>query len=159
MAGNAFPAGKPDTHLWFHAADPFDKRVAMSMAIVAAALAFVAMLSHRAHNKVLQYQNVAAAHNIAVETTVENAPDSAAHSRYDLAVIGGELEAAEPLPRWQEMGPWIGWPALAIVLFGIHQVLERRRSGKAGPTSAAHRAACRARSARAAQRASKTRRS
>ena len=49
------------------------------------------------------------------------------------AVIGGELEAAEPLPRWQEMWPWIGWPALAIALFGIHQVLAERRSGQAGP--------------------------
>ena len=48
-----------------------------------------------------------------------------------LAVIGGELEAAAPLPRWRELWPWIGWPALAIVLFGIHQVLARRRSAKA----------------------------
>ena len=47
-------------------------------------------------------------------------------------VIGGEVEAAGPVPRWQEIWPWIGWPALAIVLFGIHQVTERRRSGKAG---------------------------
>lgn len=42
------------------------------------------------------------------------------------AVIGGELEAAPPLPRWRELWPWIGWPALAIALFGIHQVLARR---------------------------------
>ena len=42
------------------------------------------------------------------------------------AVIGGEIEAAEPLPRWREMWPWIGWPALAIVLFSIHQMLTRR---------------------------------
>jgi hypothetical protein len=47
-------------------------------------------------------------------------------------VIRGEVEAAQRLPRWQEIWPWIGWPALAIVLFGIHQVSERRRSGKAG---------------------------
>jgi hypothetical protein len=43
------------------------------------------------------------------------------------AVVGGELEAAGPLPRWQQMWLWIEWPALAIVLFGIHQVLVRRR--------------------------------
>jgi hypothetical protein len=49
------------------------------------------------------------------------------------AVIGGEVEAAEPLPRWREMWPWIGWPALVIALYGIHQVLERRVSGKADP--------------------------
>jgi hypothetical protein len=42
------------------------------------------------------------------------------------AVIGGEIEAAEPMPRWREMWPWIGWPALAIVLFCIHQILARR---------------------------------
>jgi hypothetical protein len=47
---------------------------------------------------------------------------------HGLAVIGGTVEAAEPLPRWQELWPWIGWPALVIGLFGIHQVLERRGS-------------------------------
>jgi hypothetical protein len=46
------------------------------------------------------------------------------------AVIAGELEAAEPLPRWRELWLWIGWPAIAIALFGIHQVLEHR-NGKA----------------------------
>jgi hypothetical protein len=44
-----------------------------------------------------------------------------------LGMIGGELEAAEPLPRWLEMWPWIGWPALAIALFGMHQVLAKRQ--------------------------------
>jgi hypothetical protein len=43
------------------------------------------------------------------------------------AVIGGEVEAAEPLPRWREMWPWIGWPALVIALYGIHQVLQAIR--------------------------------
>jgi hypothetical protein len=41
------------------------------------------------------------------------------------AVIGGEVEAAEPLPRWQEIWPWIGWPALAIVLFGLARSSSR----------------------------------
>ena len=50
---------------------------------------------------------------------------------HGLATIDGELETAAPLPRWRELWPWIGWPALAIVLFGIHQVLARRRSAKA----------------------------
>jgi hypothetical protein len=36
--------------------DEFTKRVAMTMAIVAAALAFVTLLSHRAHNETIQYQ-------------------------------------------------------------------------------------------------------
>ncbi|MBY0523824.1 MAG: DUF4337 domain-containing protein [Gemmataceae bacterium] len=44
-----------------HAAhSPFDRRVAMTMAIVAALLASVTMLSHRAHNETLRLQNEAA---------------------------------------------------------------------------------------------------
>lgn len=40
-----------------HAAhDPFDKRVALTIAIVAAVLAAVTLLSHRAHNETLQLQ-------------------------------------------------------------------------------------------------------
>jgi hypothetical protein len=41
-----------------------------------------------------------------------------------------ELEAAEPLPRWLEMWPWICAPALAIALFGIHQLMARRAMSK-----------------------------
>jgi hypothetical protein len=52
---------------------------------------------------------------------------------HELVVVGCEVEATEPLPRWREMWPWISWPALTIVLFGIHHVLVRRRSGQAGP--------------------------
>ena len=40
-----------------HAAhDPFDKRVALTIAIIAAVLAAVTLLSHRAHNETLQLQ-------------------------------------------------------------------------------------------------------
>lgn len=40
-----------------HAAhDPFDKRVAMTMAIVAASLACMTMLGHRAHHETLRYR-------------------------------------------------------------------------------------------------------
>jgi hypothetical protein len=45
---------------------------------------------------------------------------------HGLAVIGGELEAAEPSPQWLEIWPWIGWPALVVTLFGIHQVFVQR---------------------------------
>jgi hypothetical protein len=45
---------------------------------------------------------------------------------HGLAMIGGEVEAAERLPRWQEMWPWIGWPALAIAVFSIHQLFPNR---------------------------------
>lgn len=39
-----------------HAHDPFDKRVAVSVAVVAALLAGISMLGHRKHNEVLQLQ-------------------------------------------------------------------------------------------------------
>jgi hypothetical protein len=54
---------------------------------------------------------------------------------HGLAILGCELEAAEPAPRWTEVWPWIGWPALAIVLFLIHPRRFARRpswSGQAG---------------------------
>jgi hypothetical protein len=38
-----------------------------------------------------------------------------------------EIEAAEPLPPWLVMWPWVGWPVVAILLFGVHQFLVRRR--------------------------------
>ncbi|HQR05561.1 MAG TPA: hypothetical protein PLN21_02005 [Gemmatales bacterium] len=40
------------------------------------------------------------------------------------------IEADQALPRWQELWYWYCWPALAVVLFGVHQVLIRRRHGK-----------------------------
>jgi len=44
------------------------------------------------------------------------------------AEVHFEMEAADALPPWLAMLPWVGWPVLAIVLFGIHQLLVRRRS-------------------------------
>ena len=43
------------------------------------------------------------------------------------AVVGVELEAAEPLPRWREMWLWIGWPAMAIVLFIMNKLIRPGR--------------------------------
>jgi hypothetical protein len=43
-----------------------------------------------------------------------------------------ELEAAEPLPSWLALWPWVGWPVLAILLFSLHQLLVRKRSAGAG---------------------------
>ena len=34
-----------------------------------------------------------------------------------------EMEAAPPLPKWLALWPWFSWPALAIALFGVHQLL------------------------------------
>jgi hypothetical protein len=39
-----------------------------------------------------------------------------------------EVDAAEPLPPWLAVVPWVGWPFLVIALFGAHQLLVRRRS-------------------------------
>jgi hypothetical protein len=44
------------------------------------------------------------------------------------ATIGGGVQAAVALPRWRELWLWVGWPAMAIVLFGIHQVLVRHKN-------------------------------
>src|SRR3954467_6137855 len=41
-------------HAEHHASDPFNQRVAVSMAIVAACLAGISMVGHRTHNEVLQ---------------------------------------------------------------------------------------------------------
>ncbi len=50
-------------HVHHHAHDPFDRRVAMSMAIVAAVLACVTLLSHRAHTETLRFQTQADIHH------------------------------------------------------------------------------------------------
>jgi hypothetical protein len=36
------------------------------------------------------------------------------------------LEVGEPAPLWWDMTVWIGWPALAVGLFGVHQILAAR---------------------------------
>src|SRR5215813_2921968 len=43
-------------HAEHNASDPFNQRVAVSMAIVAAILAAISMVGHRTHNEVLQLQ-------------------------------------------------------------------------------------------------------
>jgi hypothetical protein len=41
--------------------------------------------------------------------------------------VDSSLEVGPPLPSWIDLGLWIGWPAVAIVLFVIHLGLVRRR--------------------------------
>jgi hypothetical protein len=48
------------------------------------------------------------------------------------AVIGGQIAAASPLPRWLEMWPWFGWPALVVALFSLQKMLTRPRLVKPG---------------------------
>jgi hypothetical protein len=38
------------------------------------------------------------------------------------------VQADEPPPRWLELWPWFGWPVFAVALFGLHQVLMRRKA-------------------------------
>src|SRR4051812_15853939 len=51
--GHASQEGEHASH---HAHDPFDRRVAMSMVVIAAVLATVKVIGHRAHNDTLAYQ-------------------------------------------------------------------------------------------------------
>ena len=44
------------------------------------------------------------------------------------ALVRFEVQADEPLPRWLDLWPWFGWPALAVALFGIHRALVRRKA-------------------------------
>jgi hypothetical protein len=50
-------------HAQHHAIDPFDRRVAMSMTIMAAVLAGATMLSHRGHNETLRLETEANIHH------------------------------------------------------------------------------------------------
>jgi hypothetical protein len=44
------------------------------------------------------------------------------------AQVRFEVDAAEPLPSWLAMSPWVGWPILVILFFVIHKLLVRRKS-------------------------------
>jgi hypothetical protein len=39
-----------------------------------------------------------------------------------------EIQAQPALPRWLEFWPWFTWPGFAVALFGLHQLLVRRRT-------------------------------
>ncbi len=49
-----------------------------------------------------------------------------------------EMEAADSLPSWMTVSPWVCWPVALIGLFAIHQVLVRRKPRSAlRPTTGA----------------------
>jgi hypothetical protein len=41
-----------------------------------------------------------------------------------------EVEAAEAAPPWPSLWPWLAWPVAAVLLFGVHQWLVRRKGGR-----------------------------
>jgi hypothetical protein len=43
------------------------------------------------------------------------------------ALVRFGVQADDPLPRWLDLWPWFGWPALVVALFGIHRALVRRK--------------------------------
>ncbi len=51
--------------------------------------------------------------------------------QHGLATVHFDIEAAEALPRWLEVWPWIAWPAAGVVLFGVHQLLVQRSKSDA----------------------------
>jgi hypothetical protein len=44
------------------------------------------------------------------------------------AEVRFEVQAGERLPRWLVLWPWLSWPLLAVLLYGVHQYLVWRRS-------------------------------
>jgi len=92
-------------------------------------------LAARGTGNVLEYPaTAAAATNKLFHTAVFRVPepgwwdvDVAVEGPHGPALVRFEVEADEPPPRWLELWPWYAWPALAVALFGLHQVLVRRR--------------------------------
>jgi len=56
--------------------------------------------------------------------------DVAVHATQRAVQVKTELEVGSPLPPWIDLGLWIGWPLVAIVVFVLHQSLVRRVSGR-----------------------------
>jgi hypothetical protein len=48
------------------------------------------------------------------------------------ARVATELEVGPPLPSWLDLGLWIGWPAVVVLMFGCHQCLVQRRKSIRG---------------------------
>ncbi|HKI35060.1 MAG TPA: hypothetical protein VKA46_24600 [Gemmataceae bacterium] len=92
-------------------------------------------LTARESGQVLEYPATAeAATNKLFHAAVFQLPepgwwdvDVVVEGRHGPALIRFEVKADEPPPRWLDLWPWFGWPALAVALFGIHQILVRRK--------------------------------
>jgi hypothetical protein len=92
-------------------------------------------LAARGSGHVLEYPaTAAAATNRLFHAAVFQLPEPgwwdvevAAEGPHGPARVRFGVQAAEPQPRWLDLWPWFGWPAFAVALFGLHQVLVRRR--------------------------------
>jgi Domain of unknown function (DUF4337) len=101
-------------HARHHAADPFDRRVAVTMAIIAAALAGIAMAGHRKHNEVLRLQGDA--NRLRTESaaaSVEKSNNFAWYqskrnrqAQYEVAATLAELQAGGDAAKSAAVGKW-----------------------------------------------------
>jgi hypothetical protein len=90
-------------------------------------------LTARATGQALEYAATSeAATNKLFQAAVFRLPEPgwwdvevAVDGRHGPASVRFAVDAAEPAPRWLDMWPWFGWPAFAVALFGIHQVVVR----------------------------------
>lgn len=91
-------------HAGHHAADPFDRRVALSMVVIAAVLAAVKVLGHRTHNDTLAYQVKAGV----AQTSAANLRSffQSKRQRIELAALqAAQLELLVPLRAANESQP------------------------------------------------------
>ena len=89
----------------------------------------------RSNEAITQEASRAAATNKLLQAAIVELPES---GWWNLAVLidgpnghagtGCQLEVAEPWPPWVNLSPWVVWPALPILFFGVHVALVRRRS-------------------------------
>ena len=91
-------------HASHHASDPFDKRVALTMVVIAALLAGVKVLGHRTHNAVLEYQIKAGVANTQASNLFSFF--QAKRQRMELAALQArEVELVAPLSATEKGRP------------------------------------------------------
>ncbi|HEX4144433.1 MAG TPA: hypothetical protein VHY91_13070 [Pirellulales bacterium] len=64
-------------------------------------------------------------------TAAKQRPGETAEPR-PAAMIAGPLDVGGPPPRWVELWPWIGWPAIVVALFALREKLVCGRRERAG---------------------------
>jgi phage terminase Nu1 subunit (DNA packaging protein) len=124
-------------HAAHHAHDPFDRRVALSMVVIAAVLASVKVVAHRAHNDTLGYQIKASVENTAASNYWSQFQSK--RQRQELAMIqAAQLELIVPLgakPGQREM-PQMPLPKKEDRLKSIEKDLSDEEVKDAGEQAA-----------------------